>query len=269
MRTFQKERPFARDPETQVIRGAEPFDLGHGSHAVLFLHGWTSSPRELRFTAERLAGEGFHCRGLLLRGHGLTARAIRDLAFRDYLDQALEAFGELALRHDRVSVCGLSAGGLLALHLAARCKVANLVLFAPFLFPVGNTLGLIPNRWLVRKLPEFIETLGKNLHGPILDPAALEAHIAYHEMPVKGLMSLVEGAQRILPVLPKIEAPTLIVHSQKDRTADFAGTVELLQRLGSSDKTLITLNRSDHVITLDHDRARVEEETSAWLGRRR
>ena len=50
-----------RDPATGLIRGAEPYDFspsGSGDpppHAVLFLHGWSSSPRELRFLARRVA----------------------------------------------------------------------------------------------------------------------------------------------------------------------------------------------------------------------
>ncbi|HLP43214.1 MAG TPA: hypothetical protein VK465_17045, partial [Fibrobacteria bacterium] len=64
-RRLQEEKPFPRDPETLVIRGAEPFDLGDPAapHAVLFLHGWTSSPRELRFLAEKAAARGFRAKG--------------------------------------------------------------------------------------------------------------------------------------------------------------------------------------------------------------
>ncbi len=272
MKLYQHEKPFRRDPQTQIIEGAEGFVLSHadqvsqhGSHAVLFLHGWTSTPREMRPLAEAFAAAGYYSQGILFKGHGLTVRALKGVNFKDYLDQSLEAFSELAKNHDQVSVCGLSFGGLLALHLAARRKVANLILLAPFIFPYGNTLGLFPNRWLLKKLPEFIGSIGKGTEGPILDKEAAKDHIAYHEMPTQELMSIMEGAQEILPVLKNINSPTLIFQSVEDKTSDFSGAVEIIKRLGSVDKTLIALNRSNHVITLDYDRPHIEKTALNWL----
>ncbi len=265
MKYVQKEKPFSRNPETQLILGAEPFDFGQGSHAVLFLHGWTSSPRELRFLAQHVSQQGFRCKGILFKGHGLTARALRNVTWKDYLEQSLEAFSELSMTHEKVSVCGLSMGGLVALHLAARRKIANLVLLAPFLYPCGHTLGVFPNRWLVTKLPEFITHLGKDTDGPILDPEALKDHIAYHAMPTRELMTIVEAAQQIRPLLDKILSPTLIVHSIQDKTSDFEGSLDLMRKLGASDKSLIALNRSNHIVTLDFDRPQVERDILHWL----
>lgn len=267
MKLLQKEKPWPRDPVTDVILGAEPFDFGDGSHAVLFLHGWTSTPREMRFVAEKVAAAGFRCRGILFDGHGRTLRALEGITFRDHLDQAERAFGELALSHDRVSICGLSMGGLLALHLAARRRVSNLVLIAPFTRTWGNTLGL-PNTFLLGKVP-LPKTLAKEMPGPINDPAGLEDHIAYHAMPGKEMMTVIKGTWELKGKEPSITCPTLILHSVNDHTSDFAGSQTLIKDLGSDDKTLVAFNRSNHVITLDYDRDRVESEIVDWLRKRR
>lgn len=267
MKSLQQEKPWPRDPATDVIRGAEPFDFGDGAHAVLFLHGWTSTPRELRFLAQKIAPAGFRCRGILFDGHGRTVRALEGLGFKDHLAQAERAFAELTLSHDRVSICGLSMGGLIALHLAMRRKVSNLVLIAPFLTPWGSTLGL-PHSFLLGKVP-LRNTIIKEMPGPIKDPSGMEGHIAYHAMPAREMMTVVQGGRDFAGKEGSITNPTLILHSVHDHTSDFAASQALLRHLGSDDKTLIAFNRSNHVITLDYDRERVETETVDWLRRRK
>jgi carboxylesterase len=267
MKLLQQEKPWPRDPVTQVILGAEPFDFGDGSHAVLFLHGWTSTPRELRFAAQKIAAAGFRCRGILFDGHGRTLRALDGVGFREHLAQAERAFGELALSHDRVSICGLSMGGLAALHLAARRRVSSLVLLAPFTRPWGSTFGL-PNNFLLGKVP-LRGNIAKEMPGPINDPAGLEGHVAYHAMPAAELMTVVQGARDLKGKEGSITSPALILHSVNDHTSDFQGSLDLIKDLGSDDKTLVAFNRSNHILTLDFDRERVETEMVDWLRRRR
>ncbi|MEO6096913.1 MAG: alpha/beta fold hydrolase [Fibrobacteria bacterium] len=262
----QSEKPFARDPVTGVILGAEPFSLGSGSHAVLFLHGWHSTPRELRFLAQRLADAGFHCRAPLLKGHGTRIQDLAATRFPDYLAEAERAFDALSASHERVSVCGLSMGGLLGLMLATKRPVANLMLVAPFLSPAGMTAG-IPNRWLIGRVPLWGD-ISKSPGGPIQDPLGLEGHIAYHAMPAHAMVSVVVAARRFAPKVREVSCPTLILHSIHDTTSDFAGTQMLIEKLGSQDKTLVAYNRGNHVITLDYEKKALEESVVEWLKRR-
>ena len=254
-------------PVTGVIPGAEPFAFGEGPDAILFLHGWTSSPRELRFLAERIAPLGFRCVGPLLKGHGTRLEDLAPTRFPEYLAECESAYADLASRHARVFVCGLSMGGLLALHLARRFPVSGLVLIAPFLLPSGKTLG-IPNRWLIGRIP-LPATLAKGSPGPILDPEGLAGHLAYRAMPTASMVSVVLAGRRLRDSLPRIQAPALVFHAVHDRTSDFHGSQLLIEKLGSEDKTLIAFNRGNHVLTLDFPRARLEAEALAWLEKRR
>lgn len=259
------ERP--RDPVTGVIRGAEPFAFGDGPDAVLFLHGWTSTPRELRFLAERIAPLGFRCEGPLLKGHGTCMEDLAPTRFSDYLAECESAYSNLASRGGRVYVCGLSMGGLLALNLALKYPVAGLILIAPFLLPSGKTFGL-PNRWLIGRVP-LPAVLAKGKGGPILDPEGLAGHIAYPAMPSASMVSVVLAARAALAALPRVQSPTLIFHARDDRTSDFRGTRLLIEKLGTEDKTLVAFNRGNHVLTLDFPRSRLEAETLGWLQARR
>jgi carboxylesterase len=260
----QHEKPWPRDPLTHVILGAEPFAFGSGDHAVLFIHGWTSTPRELRFIGEKVGQKGFAAHGTLLPGHGRTLRALQATSFSDYLRHCEEVFGDLMLKHDKVSIVGLSMGGLLGLHLAAQRKVHGLVLYAPFLRPSGSTMG-ISNRRMAGLAKLWTDEIIKDVEGPILDKTQLADHIAYHAMPAPGLADVVKAAEDIVPLLSRVTCPALLVHAVKDRTSDFEGSLQLMRSLGSEDRTLIALSRSNHVITLDHERDRVEQATLHWL----
>lgn len=260
----QQEKPWPRDPLTHVILGAEPFAFGSGDHAVLFIHGWTSTPREMRFIGEKVGQKGFAAQGILLPGHGRTLRSLQTTSFSDYLRHTEEAFGELMLKHDKVSIVGLSMGGLIGLHLAARRKVHGLVLYAPFIRPSGSTMG-ISNRRMAGLAKLWTDEIVKDVEGPILDKAQLAEHIAYHAMPAAGLADVVKAAEDMVPLLPRVTCPTLIMHAVGDRTSDFEGSLHLMKHLGSEDRTLIALSRSNHVITLDQERDRVEAATLQWL----
>ncbi len=262
----QTEKAREHDPVTGVILGAEPFTLGSGSHAILFLHGWTSSPRELRFLAQEVTAAGFTCYGPLLPGHGLTLEALAPTRYSDYLSHAISVFDELMIRHERVSICGLSMGGLLGLQMALTRDVANLVLIAPFLRPWGRTFGL-PNDWLIGRVP-LPETISKSSTGPIKFAKAAEEHIAYHAMPSAAMVSVVEAARKFRNRAVGVTCPVLIHHDVNDTTSDIAGSLHLIESLGSIDKALRVYQRGKHVITLDFDRAQIESETVTWLTRR-
>ncbi len=261
---IQIEKVYARDPVTRVILGAEPFEYGNPSesHAILFLHGFTSSPRELRFLAEKMASQNFYCQGLLFKGHGLTLQDLSTTRFSDYYAQSEIALVALLKRHHRVSICGLSMGGLVGLNLALHHAVTGLLLIAPFLKPWGRTLGF-SNDFLIGKVPLW-GNISKKVGGAIDDPIAVKDHIAYHAMPVKAMVSVVEAAHDFRGKAMSILCPTLIHHAVNDKTSDFSGSVNLLTRLGSLDKTLKVYNRGNHVITLDWERKEVESGLVSW-----
>ena len=69
-------------------------------------------------------------------------------------------------------------------------------------------------------------------------------------------------------LVPRISTPTLIIQGQLDTVVEPAGAMWLHQHLASTEKTLISLPRSDHLVALDHEREQVIAVTKAFvLGR--
>jgi carboxylesterase len=101
-----------------------------------------------------------------------------------------------------------------------------------------------------------------------MEPVGANGHIAYHAMPTESMESVVVAARRFAPNIPKVQCPTLILHSVHDATSDFAGSKMLIEKLGTEDKTLVAFNRGNHVITLDYPREKLESTALDWLTRR-
>ena len=85
---------------------------------LLLLHGFTSHPvLTLGPLPERLKEAGWEVRQPALPGHGTRPEDLLKVRFQDWLLAAEEAYLELP---EPRGVVGLSMGGLLAAHLAAR-----------------------------------------------------------------------------------------------------------------------------------------------------
>ncbi len=262
---YQIESPQVRDPHSGIIKGAESYQLGTGYHAVLLIHGWTSSPRDFLYLAPKIAELGLHCRVMRLRGHGESLRSIRNITWNDFLNQVLQEYSELSRRYESVSVCGFSFGGLLALHLALRRKVKKLILLAPFLRSHGKFWGLIENDFAIRHFSDFYQYIPKEWPPAIGDPHEQTRHISYVKMPAAMLRGFLEAIRQAKPYLRGLHSPTLIVHGRKDKTSAFSGSEVLLEALGSNKKKLVYLANSEHILTLDREHTMVEAEVCAWL----
>src|SRR3954454_20893333 len=102
-----------------MSRPSDPFALGDGADACVLLHGLTGSPAEVRPVGEALARAGFRAVGPLLPGHGGKPEDLYMVSRGDLLKAAQEALLSLAGAR-RIFVGGLSAGALLAIHLASK-----------------------------------------------------------------------------------------------------------------------------------------------------
>jgi len=249
-----------------VMDGAGSFKTGSGNSAVLLIHGWTSTPREMRYLAERLSNN-FFCRGVRLKGHGTSIEELADSDWNIHLQQLLEEREALGKIYSEVYIIGLSYGALLAMHLAARKKTAGLVLLAPFLKTAGSFLRVVSDSVLVPFIPPFFKSIKKSTVSPIFNTVESDKHLCYQDMPVKPLKSVLDCSREAMKLAPSLSCPALIIHSVLDRTADYYGGLGLFRTLGAEDKKMITLKDSNHIITLDNERKVVEWEVQKWLER--
>lgn len=253
--------------EIQSFEFGEP---GQSRPGILFIHGWTSSPRELRFMAERLSkplGEywpGAWCLGPQLPGHGTKAEDLNEVTPTDYLKAASKTLNELKSKCRQVYIVGQSFGGAIALQLAKTHDLKGLILMAPFIHMTDSTLMGIPKRSIVKLLPETYKPIDKGEPG-VADPIARSDHYCYDQVQVPALRHFFESVEEFTSDLQAIRCPTIIFHSVKDKTSDFHNSTKIIENIGSDDRRLIALQRSNHILSLDYDHLKVEQEIRAWL----
>jgi carboxylesterase len=240
------------------------FVCGEGEHAILFLHGFSSSPRELSFLAQKMAKNGFFCSVPALPGHSGDLDEFTNTPWEEYLDFSLKCFIALRDKHKTVSIVGLSFGGSLALHIAKSQEVRRLVLLAPFLHPAHPKKWGIPIETLVEKLPQSMPNISKGEPG-IAEPFARSQHLCYSEYSLGALKSFFHCVDYCAKGLENIQCPVFLLHSLQDHTSAFANSVEILQKISSRIKLLRAFDRSDHILTLDYDREEVEQACINWL----
>jgi carboxylesterase len=247
---------------------AGPFTLGgdpNGGRArigVLALHGFTGSPFEMRLLGEALAARGFAVEGPCLAGHHGSTRDLAATTWRDWVDSAEHALDALRARAERVSVCGLSMGGLVSLELARRHpkEVRAIALLSTALWLPESTqrfsrvTSLLP---LVRKA-----ALPKLAGSDISDPEMKRLnHRAQSDawMPLPALASLIAFGGYARTILREVRTPALVAHSHNDHLVPFACMEAVARGLGTPPEQLkrLVLERSFHVITLDVEREQV------------
>jgi len=235
------------------------FAMEGGPVGCLLLHGFTGSPPEMRLLGDFLHQRGISVSAPLLAGHGTTPKDLNHTRWQDWFSSAEEGLLSLRARCDLVFVAGLSMGTLLAIHLAAKHHdVAGIVLYSPAL-KVANKL--LP---LLHLLGPFIKQWPKEESD--LTESGAEGRIwSYPTWPTRGVSQLVKLMRVVLAELGDVRVPALIFYSTLDRSIHPSAAKLTFDGLGSSDKDLITLHNSGHVMTVDSERESIFARTYEFI----
>jgi carboxylesterase len=233
--------------------------IGGDVPACLVLHGLGGGRYELEPVIAALEAEGLRVSAPVLPGHDGPGPVMPASCWRDWAAAVESSFDELAAGGGPVVVVGFSTGATLALYLAGRRPVARLVLLAPFL--AIRYSGLIPFR------PATVLGLLSRLkpHLPRRAPAVRDREMRqlaagsdrFRTFNVNAALSALELIEEVKPLIPRITIPTLIIQGRRDTVVEPASASELYQLLGSAQRSLVILPRSDHLLALDRDREQV------------
>ncbi len=247
--------------EFNVLQGAEEFSCGEGRTGALLVHGFTGSPQSLRPVGEYLGARGIAAVGIRLPGHGTAWEDLNARASEEWVDAVDVALDKLLVEHDEAFLVGLSFGGALSLDCAARRPqdVAGVVTLA----------GIVHTNDPRRFFAPLIRFVTKSLPGvgnDICDPDSRE--ICYDRLPTTATYSMLRFLGRARAALPQVTCPVLVMHGRNDHTVHPANATIIMKNLSSSDKELVWMERSYHVITLDYDRDQVYEKTFEFIKQR-
>jgi carboxylesterase len=256
---------YDRDPISGIIKGAESIFLKRGDVGCLLMHGFSSSPTEMKDLAEFLAERDITVSAPLLPGHGTNPMFLNDVTDIAFVEAADRAFEDLKRHCRSVFLCGSSFGAILAVHLAARKKVSGLILLAP-LFRINQSgFSLVSEELKVRLLHPFFKFKKKENLAATRDKSVLEQHIAYDRIPLKGLAAALRIVNMAKREMADIYCPLLLIHSEYDSVSDIQGTRKMAGIYSGLPKEIHWLKRSDHVLLLDYDRDYVKRKCLEFI----
>lgn len=242
----------------KILEGAEGYSLGQGPVGALFCHGFSSSPQNMRLLADHLVEKGITVRAPLLPGHGTTWEDLNTKSNTDWFSTIEGAFYELSADCDEVFLVALSFGAALTLDLAARYpdRVAGIVTMAGFVASNDPRRFLSP---VIRKVVKSLPGVGNDIANPDLK------EIVYDRIPTNAAYQVLRQLKRARLAMPSVTAPILVMHGRGDHTVPASNAQMIYDTVGSTDKELVWLERSYHVVTLDHDRDEVAERTYRFI----
>ncbi len=226
---------------------------------VLLLHGFSGSPLEMTPLADALAETGWAVSVVRLAGHGTSPEDLARVTWQDWVASAHEAYLELRRRCRRVALAGLSMGGALALYLAASDPPAALVAISTPIRvrPLLASASRVASR-VMPVVPVLVRLSPR-------DPEVRAYRSPYRRMPLAAAGQLEALLAETRRVLPQVRAPLLVVQGRRDWIIPRDSAQEILRLASRAPATMLWLQRSGHVATLDRDRTVLAREVIGFL----
>ena len=228
----------------RVVPGAEPFAFDGGPTGVLLLHGFTGNPASMRPMGERLAELGHTVVCPRYPGHGTSWQDLGGTRWQHWVAEAEEGLANVAGRCSTVVAAGLSMGGAMALHLAARHpdRIHGIVAVNPYLRDRRHA-AIPAARIFLRTYPG----VGNDIKKPGQD------ELPYDKVPLSGILELARFLKTVRGEIPSVRQPLLVFNSPEDHVVPKGTARWLMGAAGSAEKELVLLADSFHVATLDND----------------
>jgi carboxylesterase len=230
-----------------VIPTAEPFFFPGGETACLVVHGFTGTPKEMRWMGQYLAGKGYTVLGIRLAGHATRKEDMQRTHWEDWLASVEDGIHFLR-GYPHLYVMGLSMGGSLSLMAGARYPIDGVVsLSAPYDLPDDARKAFLP---VLRHLPIHIKKGKPDWHNP----DAAKDHISYDDYPITAVAELNELLAALRDDLSQVKVPVQMIHSRNDHGVLPINADLIYEHLGTADKNLMWVEDSGHVITREPER---------------
>jgi carboxylesterase len=264
----EKHAPFFMGPEETDI-------------ACLLIHGFMSSPLEMRGLAEALANQGIRVYAMAVADHTGNVEDLLRTNYKKWIASAEEGLKQLT-HYPSIFVAGISLGGTLALLLASYhpnhitgiitmstptdIAPTNLQRYLLFLLPIARYFmkWLYPmssikldDPALQAEITDHVKLKNPDAVIDFLDPQTIAA-IRKRKLPVPAIAELVYLTREECRQLHAVRSPLLIIHSKQDRTVRPI-CAENLYRLTTAvePKSIYWLYQSHHVVTIGPEREKV------------
>jgi len=242
-----------------VIPTAEPFLFQGDSTGCILVHGFTGTPKEMRWMGEYFASLGRTVLGVRLSGHATQPADMIRTKWQDWLATVEDGVHLLRNHCDHIFIMGLSMGGVLALLAAARYHLDGIVVMStPHALPKDSRLAFLP---ILKYLVPEVSKGPSDWH----DLANLQDHISYPKYPTPCIPELLKLLAEMRSSLPQVKNPVLLIQSHQDGTIPKESMEFIYHHISSPIKEMLWLENSGHVITREPVRLQVYQAAEKFI----
>ena len=212
--------------------------------AILLIHGFLSSPAELRSLGERLHAAGHHVLGVRLKGHGTSPWDLRSRSWHDWAASVERGYEILKAYSQTIHIVGFSTGGLLALNHAAshpNKRIKSVIsVNAPVHFRNKNMV-FIPLMHHANKLVSWVNSEGL---VPFTPNQPENPQVNYQHIPIRALYQLQQLITHLTGDKLNINADVHLFQGDRDPVVS-PSSIETLAKLVIADNISVEMLDSD------------------------
>lgn len=187
---------------------------GTNGKGVLLVHGWTSTPYEVRRLGKYLNENGYTAMGIQLKGHGTVPKDLENVKWTEWLEDIKKAYEELKTKCDKIYIAGTSIGSNLAVQFAIENpeKIAGLVLMAaPYKIRIEKIVIFFA------KFFGLFSKYNKKVYLPTFGSAStITRLISYQTYPIKSALETFDLIKKTRIQYSKIFQPCFCIQSSSD-----------------------------------------------------
>ncbi|MBO1002698.1 alpha/beta fold hydrolase [Pseudogracilibacillus auburnensis] len=210
-----------------------------GNKTIVFLHGWPLSHKQFEYQFDVLPAMGYRCIGIDWRGFGNSDKPFSGYTLDRLADDIRTVVGTLQL--ENFALVGHSTGGSIAIRYMSRYSgygVSQLVLVAAAA-PTGFSTETA-NRYLMQALNDRPKMMQEVIDGFFFQYITGPFSDWFFQMGMQAAgwstaeIIVLLRDENLYEDLPKIVAPTLIIHGIHDKVIPFSQAEELNQIIPNS-----------------------------------
>jgi carboxylesterase len=248
--------------ERQLVN--QPFHFqGTNGKGVLLIHGWTSTPYEVRRLGKYLNENGYTAVGIQLRGHGTVPKDLEDVKWTEWISDMEKAYQKLKSECPKVYVAGTSIGSNLAMIFATKHPEINgLVLMAtPYKLRIEKTALLFA---------KILSLLKKRYNRKFYPPTfgvstTITRLIAYKTYPIKSALETFNLVKKSRENISQISNPCFLLQSSIDHIVSRDSMEKIYALLGSKIKKKKYIDKAYHTFISDIKNEHVFEDILQFL----
>lgn len=218
---------------------------------VLLVHGFLSSPGELKALGKKLHAEGYSVLGMRVAGHGTSPWDLNNRTYDEWQSSVYRNYKIIEAYCDKVVVVGFSGGGALSLNFAATNpeSLAGVASVCTPLILKDKMMHLVPllhyfNKFvaLLPKMESLVPFKGNRSDYPATN---------YASMPVQALNELRYLVQKVKKNLKYVTCKVFVLQSTDDPVVNPKAAQIIYNLLTSKDKEVHMIESNRHGIIYD------------------